>query len=762
MLLKLLRITPAFILLLTVNFCFAQPSAKHNLRFDSLATSWDEGIPIGNAVLGALIWQKDDQLRLSLDRSDLWDLRPMKGLHGSHFSYEWIRKQVEQREYEIVQKHFDHPYEQEAAPSKIPGAALEIDIHEWGNVESVELDITTAIAEVRFATGIVMRSFVHADKPVGWIRITGLRKAFQPKIIPPAYESGTNTGSGSVEGEALSRLGYKQGKVLQTSNGSVYTQFGWNGFSYQVATAFRRTDSLIELAWSISSDFKRPGNSRQPARQVVNEALKRTWETDLHVHDNWWKAFWSKSSISVPDSTLEKQWYLEQYKFGSAARKNAPPISLQAVWTADNGRLPPWKGDYHHDLNTQLSYWPSYSSNHLEEGQGYYNHLDQNKNNYRRYTKQFFKVNGLNVPGVTTLEGTEMGGWIQYSGSPTIAAWLAHNYYLQWRYSMDEKFLKQSAWPWIRETAEFIENITSKDSSGFRRLPLSSSPEIHNNTIDAWFTQLTNYDLGLIRFVLTAAEELALHLGDKQAAGKWSRLLKEFPDYAVTGNNELMFAPGHPYNESHRHFSNVMAIHPLSLIRWEDGEKAQSIITNTVKQLDSVGPDWWCGYSYSWLANIKARMKDGEGARKALDIFANAFCLKNSFHANGDQTKSGYSKFVYRPFTLEGNFAFAAGLQEMLIQSYAGFIELFPAIPTDWRDVSFQTLRTEGAFLVSAQMENGEVTNVNLYSEKGGTARIRLPGNLRIKQNPSVTITGERDGITEIKMEKGATAEWQR
>ncbi len=128
-----------------------------------------------------------------------------------------------------------------------------------------------------------------------------------------------------------------------------------------------------------------------------------------------------------------------------------------------------------------------------------------------------------------------------------------------------------------------------------------------------------------------------------------------------------MFAPSLPYNESHRHFSHLMAIHPLGLIQWEDGEEAQSIIKNTIRQLDAVGPDWWCGYSYAWMGSVKARAKDGAGAAEALSTFARAFCLPNSFHVNGDQTKSGLSKFTYRPFTLEGNFAFAAGLQEMLL-----------------------------------------------------------------------------------------------
>jgi len=110
-----------------------------------------------------------------------------------------------------------------------------------------------------------------------------------------------------------------------------------------------------------------------------------------------------------------------------------------------------------------------------------------------------------------------------------------------------------------------------------------------------------------------------------------------------------------------------------------------------------------------------------------LEIFAKAFCLPNSFHANGDQTKSGYSKLTYRPFTLEGNLAFAAGIQEMLLQSYAGFIEIMPAVPNEWKDVSFENLRAEGAFLVSARKKNGRIEEVKISAEQGGDTRIMLP-----------------------------------
>ena len=530
-----------------------------------------------------------------------------------------------------------------------------------------------------------------------------------------------------MAGDDLARLGYKQGKVSRQGNTITYQQQGWGGFTYEISVSWRRVNATtVEGAWSISSHY--PGQQVKPAAgSMVKATLQRGYASDLDSHAAWWKQFWSQSAIRVPDSLLEKQWYLEQYKFGAAARRGAPPISLQAVWTADNGRIPPWKGDYHHDLNTQLSYWPSYSGNHLEEAQGYIDHLEKNKANYKRYTKRYFGTDGLAVPGVTTLDGTEMGGWIQYSLSPTVSAWLGHHYYLHWRYSMDRQFLQQKAYPWIQDVARHLEQLTVKDDQGFRKLPISSSPEINNNSLSAWFDQNTNYDLALMRFTFGTAAELARELGLAQEASHWQQVLGEFPDYALDAGQALMFAPTLPYNESHRHLSHVMAIHPLGLLRWENGEKSQAIITNTIKLLDQVGPDWWTGYTYSWLASLKARAKDGTGAAQALATFARAFCLQNSFHVNGDQTKSGLSKFTYRPFTLEGNFAFASGLQEMLLQSYAGFIEVMPAVPAEWKDVSFDQLRAEGAYLVSARKAGGQVREIKIRAEQGGRAKLKLP-----------------------------------
>ena len=102
---------------------FAQPKPVHDLKFNSLAKRWDEGIPLGNGWLGALVWQKGNNIRVSLDRVDLWDDRPMPEIDKLKFS--WVADQVNKKQYDTVQKIGDEPYEKYPAPSKIPGAALE-------------------------------------------------------------------------------------------------------------------------------------------------------------------------------------------------------------------------------------------------------------------------------------------------------------------------------------------------------------------------------------------------------------------------------------------------------------------------------------------------------------------------------------------------------------------------------------------------------------------------------------------------------------
>lgn len=719
--------------------------------FPSLSTTWDEGVPLGNATVGALVWQRDSVLRFSLDRIDLWDLRPTDSISGPNNKFRWVMEQVRKGDYLPVQKKFDWPYDREPAPSKIPGAALEFHTTGFGKVKDVHLYLRNALCRTEWSNGTVLKTFVHASQPIGWFVFENLPDAPAISIVPPPYESEHNSGTENpVTGQDLRRLGYRQGNIEKKENCITYHQQGWNGFYYDVNVRWEKKGRKLYGVWSVTSSM-----TGQKASSETMDAMKRGVYSDFSSHNSYWKNFWNASSVSVPDSIIQRQYDQEMYRLGSVARKDSYPISLQAIWTADNGKLPPWKGDYHHDLNTQLSYWPAYKGNHLEEGMGYLNTLWNQREVYKKYTRTYFECEGMNIPGVCTLTGEPMGGWIQYSMSPTVSAWLSQHFYLHWKYSADKEFLTDRAYPFVHDVALFLEQITLLDSNGIRKLPISSSPEIFDNSLNAWFRTMTNYDLALIQFAFRAAEEMAGALGKDEEATHWKELYGQLPDYDLDADGALTFAKGFPYNASHRHFSHAMAIHPLGLLDYSQGEKARKIIDATLQKLKDNGPDWWCGYSYSWFANMSARAMKGEDARDALRTFAECFCLTNGFHANGDQSQSGKSKFTYRPFTLEGNFAFAAALQEMLLQSHTGKIHIFPALPNDWKDLSFEKLRAEGAFIVSASLRGGKLAHAEIMAEQGGTLQVINSFGPEYQLKIGDKYLQDTEGIWKVTLSKG-------
>jgi alpha-L-fucosidase 2 len=199
------------ILLIMLNM-FPAFSGQHDLQFTKLASNWDEAIPLGNGMLGALIWQKGDHLRFSLDRADLWDLRPMENLSKPEFSWKWVQDHVARKDYKPVQLMFDVPYDASPAPSKIPGAALEFDTGSMGETEQVKLTVQDALCEVKWKNGTKLLTFVDASGSAGWFRFEKVAKDFIPILVPPQYrKEGVSGAENSVTGQDLQRLGYEQG-----------------------------------------------------------------------------------------------------------------------------------------------------------------------------------------------------------------------------------------------------------------------------------------------------------------------------------------------------------------------------------------------------------------------------------------------------------------------------------------------------------------------------------------------------------------------
>lgn len=297
------------------------------------------------------------------------------------------------------------------------------------------------------------------------------------------------------------------------------------------------------------------------------------------------------------------------------------------MWTADEESLPPWKGDYHHDLNTQFSYLHYLKANHLEEGESFIDFLWNLVPQAKEFAKKFFDAPGICLPSVMSIDGKPLGGWVQYSINLINQAWLCQAFDHYWKYTGDDNFLQEKAYPYFKWTAECILRWLKPGKNGKLTLPLSSSPEIHDNSMEAWLTPNSNYDLSLLIYLFKTLSETSsvLENGEKS---RWDEIIKKLPELAVNDKKILMLSPDESLEESHRHHAHAMAIYPLCLLDYNRDVTDKEIIDATVSNLELLGTGLWVGYSFPWMAEFYAKQGNGEERHISLSYSGSAFAPK--------------------------------------------------------------------------------------------------------------------------------------
>ncbi len=85
----------------------------------------------------------------------------------------------------------------------------------------------------------------------------------------------------------------------------------------------------------------------------------------------------------------------------------------------------------------------------------------------------------------------------------------------------DSTFLAERAYPFVKEIGTALKALLERHEDGLLYLPLSSSPEIHDNSIKAFLTPNSTYDAVLLRTTFDALADMASHLGNQAAAEEW-------------------------------------------------------------------------------------------------------------------------------------------------------------------------------------------------------------------------------------------------
>lgn len=729
-----------------INHAQRLPSSEHNLRLEAPVDCWSEAIPLGNGQLGALLWAKDNQLVVKLDRLDIWDERCNPMWRTPEFTWKNIQSLHGAGNFDRIQALYDGLCK-DRPPTHIAIGKVLLTLPEKTRATVFELDLSRAEARIDLQDGSAVTAFASATEPVIILRVPGKPESFE--LWAPGIEPKWPCILGYPEpvfGRDQEARWYEQ-VIPETSD--VYGYDGASRIPEWSFVVYAQTQPLGDdtlIAITITSSLKDGSDALAAARNRVRKALGIGYYQLSAAHQSYWSGFWRTSAVRIPDAEMQRHYYLARYFLGSSSRPGFSAMSaIMSVWT-DDKILPTFKNDLHNDLETQVQYQSYQASGNFEEGRVLFDYLWDLLPVFRGYARSFFEADGLAVPGVMTLGGNPCTGWPQYGNSPAFAGWFGWLFYLHWRYTQDHEFLESRAYPWCAEVAECWYRLLKEDEQGILKLPLSSSAEIFNNSPRSWLQPNSNQDLDLLRVHLLGLAEMADALGRKADGERWREMAGKLGKPHVDEEHALMWSEGEPVKQSHRHFSHMMSVWPFNLLTVEGSDGDRRIIAATLKRFEELGTDAWFGFSWTWMSSIYARIGDGEAAYRHLDVFRRGFTTRNGFHMNfdinnvlganrvnnaADAAKIPFSMQGY--FTIEANMMAKQAIQEMLIQSWApsigqgeaGIIRLFPAMPPEWQEASFDDLRAEGGFRVSARRERNHTIWFKIIADADGLLRLR-------------------------------------
>jgi len=408
--------------------------------------------------------------------------------------------------------------------------------------------------------------------------------------------------------------------------------------------------------------------ARAQAIDVSRQAAKRGYAAIRSAHTNWWRQFWERSYISIPDKRLEQMWYRSVYYLASCLPRRVKSFSPEGGY----GIFPAFAG--YHPQDSVYHLFSAISSNHPELGQAQIEHLLETLPVAQAVARNIYYLKGARYPWHST------PGLLPYLPGHSNDGYYLHEHHVNgWVAEFVRRYLNAYGWdpsqtrryyPILREIARFFSSMLTPRG---KQLEIAYVPSAGQEETGHDNNQKNIFDmLVAAKWSLSIAGETAEKLGvDQEEARRWkeeSSLLSL--DYCLRSDSTYGSFEG---DQGHTEKVPIQLIGVVMTSLFNDDRtrflRTYDYLRGAVK-IDT------CSWSPGYYAISAARLRKPEEALRSLEEgfkFSRApwiMFIENTYQVPGRM-----------PYYLAAHALFVQGVNEMLLQDWSGKVELFPACP---------------------------------------------------------------------------------
>ena len=597
------RLTLTVFLISHFSFLICAVAQQHRLWYNQPAQTWTQALPIGNGVMGGMVFGTPAVEHIQLNEETIWAGQPNNVVNpNAKKALPKVRQLIFEGKYKEAQDLANAQVMPNAAGQNMgmpyqPFGDLYIAMPGHADYQNYErwLDLDNAKSIVRYKVdGVEYEREVIT--PLGGnhviaIHLTASEKGkitFTANMTTPHENPlvGMDGNEATLLGVSSKHEGLK-GKVrfmgrmaIQTKGGK---QRGSNG-NISVVGADEATIYLT-IGTNVKNYKDITGDEEVQSKERLHKAMSLGYEALKDLHEKTYHKYYDRVKLDLGEDTFanvpmtkrieqfgsvtDNYLVATYFQFGryllisSSQPDNMNPANLQGIW--NDKMFPSWDSKYTTNINLEMNYWPSEVTNLTEMNEPLFKLIREIYEQGKETAREMYGAEGWVLHHNTDqwritgpVDRAQTGLW------PVGAAWLCRHLWEHYLYTGDKNFLRQY-YPIMLDAARFFtQTLVKHPTKGYLVVCPGESPE-HGGKgrptpLDAGVTM----DNQIVTELYTNVLEASKILGDNNSTlSTINSQLKELPPMQIGrwGQLQEWLDDLDDPKDDHRHFSHLYGLY---------------------------------------------------------------------------------------------------------------------------------------------------------------------------------------------------------